>query len=185
MWSLSPPFSSISKKGSSGVWVKIGLVLGSQSKVAYRLWCWYGQESSSGAGTKVQEQVANCFLCSEISYTELYFSVAPKWFGLTERDESVWPSSRQREHLSPQLIRQIRSHKDLQGINWKICNEFDARDKCKNTKKQQRNNRELHLEMVGGKVIYVRVYWLRSQVRTLDHRSYSLLKLKMGLPFFV
>ena len=56
-----------------------------------------------------------------------------------------------------------------------------AWDKCKSTEK---NTRELHLEMVGDKVTYVRVYWLRSQVRSLDHRSYSSFKLKMGLPFF-
>ena len=49
----------------------------------------------------------------------------------------------------------------------------------------QRNNRELHLELVGDKVTYVRVYLLRSQVKTLDHRSYLPFKLKMGLPFFV
>ena len=49
----------------------------------------------------------------------------------------------------------------------------------------QRNTRELHLELVGNKVTYVRVYWLRSQVRALDHRSYSSFKLKMGLPFFI
>ena len=49
---------------------------------------------------------------------------------------------------------------------------------------QKKNTRKLHLEMFGDKVTYVRVYWLRSQVRSLDHRSYSLFKLKMGLPFF-
>ena len=57
-----------------------------------------------------------------------------------------------------------------------------AWDKCNNTEK---NTRELHLELGGDIVTYVRVYWLRSQVRTLDHRSYSSFKLKMGLPFFV
>ena len=57
-----------------------------------------------------------------------------------------------------------------------------AWDKCKSIEK---NTRELHLELVGDKVTYVRVYWLRSQVRSLDHRSYSSFKLKMGLPFFV
>ena len=45
--------------------------------------------------------------------------------------------------------------------------------------------KKLHLEMVGDKVTYVGVYWLRSQVRSLDHSSYSSFKLKMGLPFFV
>ena len=110
-------------------------------------------------------------------------------------------------HLSPQLTRQIRSHKDLQGINWRICKELDAGNAEMNKEKKtnldedfflikwwgtnmqetnartQRNTRELHLELVGDKVTYVRVYWLRSQVGSLDHRSYSLFKLKMGLPF--
>ena len=49
----------------------------------------------------------------------------------------------------------------------------------------QKNTKELHLELGGDKVTYVRVYWLRSQVRSLDHRSYSSFKLKMGLPFYV
>ena len=40
MWSLSPPLTSISRKGSSRVWVKLGLVLESQSKAAYRMWFW-------------------------------------------------------------------------------------------------------------------------------------------------
>ena len=138
------------------------------------------------------------------SGTELCASVAPKGFGWTESNRPVGPSSSQRKHLSPQLTRLVRSHKDLQGINWRMCKEFDAEnaeqternldevffergntyawDKCKNT---EENTRELHLEMVGDEVTYVRVYWLRSQVRSLDHRSYSSFKLKMGLPFFV
>ena len=70
--------------------------------------------------------MAKCFSYSEIGVTELYASVAPKGFGLTENKRPVGPSSSQRKHLSPQLTRQVRSHKDLQGINWKICNEFDA-----------------------------------------------------------
>ena len=49
----------------------------------------------------------------------------------------------------------------------------------------QKLTRELHLELGGDKVTYVRVYGLRSQVRTLDRRSYSSFKLKMGLPFFI
>ena len=167
-----------------------------------------GQDSLSGAGSqRMQKQVARCLSCSEIGDTEYYASVAPKGFGWTKNRRPVWPSSSQRKHLSPQLTRQVRSHKDLQGINWKICNELDvgnaeqkikekklkrnldegffnkyACDKCKRT---ENNTRELHLELVGDKVTYVRVYWLRSQVRSLDHRSYSSFKLKMGLPFFV
>ena len=147
------------------------------------------------------------FSCGGIGDSELCASVAPKDFGWAEENKPVWPSSLEWNHLSPQLTRLERSHKDLQGIYWMICNELDAEnaeqierkldevffcffergnkyawDKCKNT---QENTRELHLEMVGDKVTYVRVYWLRSQVRSLDHRSYSLFKLKMGLPFFV
>ena len=52
-----------------------------------------GQESLSGAGTKIQEQVANCLLCSEIGDTELYSSVAPRGFGGTEIDKPVEPVS--------------------------------------------------------------------------------------------
>ena len=148
--------------------------------------------------------MANYFSCCEIGGTEWYASVVLKGFGWTENNKLVKPSSSQRKHLSPQLTRLVRSHKDLQGIYWMICNELDAEsaeqternldevffgrgnkyawDKCKNTEK---NTRELHLELGGDIVTYVRVYWLRSQVRTLDDRSYSSFKLKMGLPFFV
>ena len=69
----------------------------------------------------------------------------------------------------------VRSHKDLQGIYWMICNEFMhkmqskqkekkknvdevffergnkyAWDKCKSTEK---NTRELHLELVGAPML--------------------------------
>jgi hypothetical protein len=153
-------------------------------------------------------QMAKCFLSIEFGYSELFASVAPSWFGLAEKNKSVKPISTQREnncHFSS--LRQIRSHKDVQGINWKICNELDAgnvehnRENKRNldevffdkrethmletNARSQRNNRELHLELVGNKVTYVRVFWLRSQVRPLDHRSYSSFKLKMGLPFFI
>ena len=151
-------------------------------------------------------QMKKCLLSIETGNTELNSSVAPKWFGLTERDKPVCASSTQREQWSSQLTRQIRSHKDLQGIKWKICNELDAgnaehnRENKRNldevflkrgknmqetNARTQRNTRELHLELVDDKVTYVRVYWLRRQVRTLDRRSYSSFKLKMGLPIFV
>ena len=70
--------------------------------------------------------MAKCFSCGEIGGTEWYASVAPKGVGWTENNKSVRSSSSQRKHLSPQLTRQVRSHKDLQGINRKICNELDA-----------------------------------------------------------
>ena len=148
--------------------------------------------------------MANCFSWCEIGGTEWYASGVPKGFSWTKNNKSVKPSSSQRKHLSPQLTNLIRSHKDLQGIYWMICNELDAEnaeqqkkkrnldevffergnkyawDECKNIEK---NTRELHLEMVGDKVTYVRVYWLRSQVRSLDHRSYSLLSSKWGCHF--
>ena len=149
--------------------------------------------------------MAKCFSCCELGGTEWYASVAPKGFGWAENNKPVIPSPSQRKHLLPQLTRLVGSHKDLQGIYWMICNELDAGnaeqtekkeinldevffergnkhawEKCKSTEK---NTRELHLEMVGDKITYVRVYWLRSQVRSLDHRSYSSFKLKMGLPF--
>ena len=76
----------------------------------------------------MQEEVAKWFSCSEIGDTELYGSVVPRAFGWTESIKPVRPSSTQRKHLSPQLTRQVKSHKDLQGIKWKVCNEFDARN---------------------------------------------------------
>ena len=86
-----------------------------------------GQGSLSGAGSRrMQKQVASCLSCSEIGDTVLFVSVVPKGFGWTEGIRPVRSSSSQRKHLSPQLTRQVRSHKDLQGINWKICNELDA-----------------------------------------------------------
>ena len=159
-----------------------------------------GQDSLSGTGSRrMQRQVARCLSFSEIGDTKLYGSVIPRGFGWTESIILVRPSSSQRKHLSPQLTRQVRSHKDLQGIRCRECwtkrnqkrnldeiffergNKY-AWDICKSIEK---NARELHLEMVSDNVTYVRVYWLRSQVRSLDHRSYSSFKLKMGLPFFV
>ena len=70
--------------------------------------------------------MAICFSCCEVDGTEWYASVAPKGFGWTENNTPVRPSSSQINHLSPQLTRQVRSHKDLQGINREICNELDA-----------------------------------------------------------
>ena len=203
MWTLSPPLTSISKKGSSGFCYKRVWSLSHRTQQQGECDAGRGQESLSGAGAKrMQEQVASCLSCSEIGGTELYASVAPKEFGWTEGNNLVWPSSSQWRHLSPQLSRQVRSRKDLQGICWKICKELDAGNAKKKKSRRsfflkgetnmhetdaraQRNTRELHLELVGDKVTYVRAYWLRSQVKTLDHRSYSSFKLKMGLPFFI
>ena len=127
MWSLSPPLTSISKKGSSGFlswWV---WSLSHRTKQQVEWDAGRGQDSLSGAGSKrMQKQVARCLSCSEIGDTELYGSVVPRGFGWTESIRPVRPSSSQRKHLSPQLTRQVRSHKDLQGINWKICKELDA-----------------------------------------------------------
>ena len=138
MWSLSPPLTSISKKGllefvinGFGPWDKCD---------ASR-----GQDSLSGARSKVmQEQVAKCLSYCEVGGSEFYASVALKGFGWTKNNKPVWPSSSQRKHLSPQLTRQVRSHKDLQGINWKICNELDAGNA--EQKKQKRNLDEVFLK---------------------------------------
>ena len=43
-----------------------------------------------------------------------------------KRQTGVFEFNTKREHLSSQLTRQIRSHKDMQGINGRICNELDA-----------------------------------------------------------
>ena len=127
MWSLSPPLTSISKKGSSGFlswWV---WSLSHRTKQQVEWDAGRGQDSLSGAGSKrMQKQVASCLSCSEIGGTELYASVVPKGFGWTEGIKSMRASSSQRKHLSPQLTSQVRSHKDLQGINWKICKELYA-----------------------------------------------------------
>ena len=48
-----------------------------------------GQGSSSGAGTKMQEQVANGLFYVEIGDTELFTSVEPKGVGLTENGRPV------------------------------------------------------------------------------------------------
>ena len=47
----------------------------------------------------------------------------------------------------------------------------------------QRNTRELHLELVGDEVTYVRVYSLRRQVRTLDVGLTHRLSSKWGCHF--
>ena len=142
MWSLSPPLTSISKKGSSGFlswWV---WSLSHRTKQQVEWDAGWGKDSLSGAGSKrMQKQVARCLSCSEIGDTELYGSVVPRGFGCTETIRPVRPSSSQRKHLSPQLTRQVRSHKDLQGINWKICKELDARNA-----EQKRNQDEVFLK---------------------------------------
>ena len=39
--------------------------------------------------------------------------------------------------MSPQLTRLERSHKDLQGINYRICNELDAENVEQNREKKR------------------------------------------------
>ena len=97
-----------------------------------------GQDSLSGAGSEeTQNYVANCFSCYEVGGTQWVASVGQKVFDWAENIKSVKPSSLQRKHLSPQLTRLVRSHKDLQGIYWMICNEFDARN-CRENRKKSR-----------------------------------------------
>ena len=72
-------------------------------------------------------QMAKCFLSIEIGNTEFFSSVAPSCFGLDAKKQTGEAEFNiERKQVSSQLTRQIRSHKDLQGINWKICNELDA-----------------------------------------------------------
>lgn len=124
---LSPPLTSISKKGSSGFLSRRVWSLSHGTKQQVECDAGRGRESLSGAGSsRMQKWVARYLSCSEIGGTEFYASVALRGFDWTENNWPVWPSSSQRKHLSPQLIRQVRSHKDLQGINWEICNELDA-----------------------------------------------------------
>ena len=47
-----------------------------------------------------------------------------------------------------------QTERNLDEVFFERGNKY-ARDKCKNT---ETNTRELHLEMVGDKVTYVRVY---------------------------
>ena len=134
---LSPPLTSISKKGSSECLLQWVWSLSHKAKQQVECDAGRRQESLSGAGAKrMQEQVASCLSCSEIGGTELCASVAPKEFGWTEGNKPVWPSSSQWKHLSPQLTRQEKSHKDLQGICWKICNELDAGNAEQNKEKK-------------------------------------------------
>ena len=112
-----------------------------------------------------------------------------------------WNRVHHREkHLSPQLTGQIRSHRDLQWIGCRKCrtkskekklkdldevffergNKY-AWDKCKNT---ENNTRELHLELGGDIVTYVRVYWFRSRGSSHDNRPYSSLSSKWGCHFY-
>ena len=106
--------------------------------------------------------MTKCFLSIEVGNTESSSSVAPSCFGLAdEKQIGEAEFNSERELLSSQLTRQIRSHKYLQWINWKICNELDAgnaehnkekkinldevkgkhaRNKCKNTKKHERTS---------------------------------------------
>ena len=156
--------------------------------------------------------MANCFSDCKVGGTEWHISVVPKRFGWTENCKSVKPSLHREKHLSPQITRHVGSHKDLQWISWRICKELSAENAEQKTKRkekklkdldevflfkkrekinmhetnaitQRKNTRELHLELGGDIVTWV--YWLRSQVGTLAHRSYSSFKLKMGLPSFV
>ena len=80
--------------------------------------------------------MASWFSCDEIGDSEFGASVAPKDFGWAEENKPVWPSSLEWNLLSPQLTRQVRSHKDMQGIYWKICNELDAENAEQKGKKR-------------------------------------------------
>ena len=144
--------------------------------------------------------MAKHFLSIEIGNTESSSSVATSCFRFSQRKQTGDAEFEiERKQLSSQLTRQIRPHKDLQGIYWKICNELDAENaECQERKEikgsrwsffrkgkthmhetnARGNTRELHLELGGDKFTYVRVYWLRSQVRSLDLWSYSSFKLE-------
>ena len=124
---LSPPLTSISKKDFLDV-LSLGFgpwVTSQSSKKNVMLvedkihWVELDQKNHRNKWQAV-------FLCSEIGSTELYSLVAPTGLGGAENDKPVEPISSQRKHSSPQLTRQVRSHKGLQGINWMVCNELDA-----------------------------------------------------------
>ena len=61
------------------------------------------------------------------------------------------PSSSQRKHLSPRLSRQVRSHKDLQRINRKICNELDAGN-AEHNREKKRNLDEVFFIKEGEQI---------------------------------
>ena len=62
--------------------------------------------------------MTKCFLSIEVGNTESFSSVAPSCFGLADKKQIVEAEfNTGRKKLSSQLTRQIRSHKDLQGIN--------------------------------------------------------------------
>ena len=127
MWSLSPPLTSISKKG---------LTLESQHKAFKKCDACRGQDSLSGAGSEeTQNKWQTIF--------SVVKSVAPSGMLRLYRKESVgpkitnwWNRVHLREntcHLSS--LRLVRSHKDLQGIYWKMCNELECR-RCRANKKE-------------------------------------------------
>ena len=136
MFSLSP-FDINFQEGSSGI-CRMGLVLEMQNKAMIKNvmlvedkihWVELDQKKHRICG--------KLFFLLWNRWHQWYASVVPKGFGWTENNKSVEPSSSQRKHLSPQLTRLVRSHKDLQGIYWMICNELDA-EKCRANRKKSR-----------------------------------------------
>ena len=138
LWcSLSPPLTSISKKVFPGI-RRIGLVL----EIHYK------------AGNKTVMLVEDKIHWVELDQKKhrisgkLFFLLWNRWhrvifFGWTEtigwakNNKLVKPSSSQRKHLSPQLTRLVRSHKDLQGILLKDMQWIGCR-KCRANRKKSR-----------------------------------------------
>ena len=141
MWSLSPPLTSISKKGflESVEWVwSLSHSTRQRKSDACR-----GQDSLSGAGSEeTQNKWQTVF--------PVVKSVAPSCRLRLHQKDSVGPKItnrcnrvHRREntcHLSS--LRLLRSHKDLQGIYWMICNELDA----ENAEQTERNLDEVFFE---------------------------------------
>ena len=99
-----------------------------------------GQESLSGAGISMQDANGKVFS------KHLNRSYRVIFFGGTEvfrfnRRKQIGESefNTERKQLSSQLTRKIRSHKDLQGINCKICSELDAGNAEHNREKENKS----------------------------------------------
>ena len=113
MWVFSPPRDMIK------LWCDLSLPLWHQfpRRALLDMWYkwvgpWVTEQSSMSNMMLVEDknhrveleqicrmQMANCLLNIEIGNTELFSSVAPKWFGLTESGNPVCLSSTQRQHF--------------------------------------------------------------------------------------
>ena len=168
MFSLSP-FDINFQEGSSGICL-MGLVLETHHKAMITNVMLVGDKIHWVELDQKKHRICgNLFSWCEIGGTEWYASVVPKGFSWTKNNKSVKPSSSQRKHLSPQLTRLVKSHKENQKQTKRNPDEvffWKGKQICMRQMQKHRKEHKRTSSRYGRRQShYVRVYWLRSQVR--------------------